>query len=156
HAGFRRRLERDLVDHLAGLEVHRPQRAVGGDAALLGAARRQADVVLLLVHRRLVSGRGDAALGAGDVGDAALGVERRREEGGRAVPPRAGLFAALVTHHADTGVELDRRVGIVVDRLAGLRVDALRPGDLLLVLISAQELTAVAVERVVIAIAREV
>src|SRR5262249_61536809 len=65
-------------------------------------------------------------------------------------------FATLVTHHADTGVELDRRVGIVVDRLAGLRVDALRPGDLLLVLISAQELTAVAVERVVIAIAREV
>src|SRR3954470_1538268 len=91
HAGLGWRLELDLVDDLAGLEVHRPERAMGGDAALLGAARRQADIVLLLVHRRLACGRGDAALGARDIGDAALGVERRREKGRRAVPPRTGL-----------------------------------------------------------------
>src|SRR5947209_2893111 len=140
HARLGRRLERRLAHDLAGLQVDRPERAMGGHAALLGAAWRQADVVLVLIHRGLAGGTRDAALGAGDVGNAALGVQGRREEGRRAVPPGAGLFTALAAPHADAGIGLYVLGRIVVDRLAGLRIDALRPGNLLLILVGADEL----------------
>src|SRR5262249_10990104 len=149
HARLRRRLERRLADDLAGLEVHRPQGAVGGDAALLGATGRQADIVLLLVHGRLAGGAVKSGLGAGDIDGHPLLVEGRREEGRRAVPPRTSFLARLFAHHTDARIGLDRSGGIVVDRLAGLRIDALGPGDLLLVLVGAQELAVGAVERVV-------
>src|SRR5262249_59449157 len=132
-----RRLERRLAEDLAGLHIERPERAMGGDAALLGAARRQADIVLVLVHRGLAGRARDAAFGARHVGNAALGIHGRREEGRRAVPPRARLFAALGAPHADAGIGLHVFRRVIVDRLAGLRIDPLRPGDLLLILVGA-------------------
>src|SRR5712671_6494375 len=42
-----RRLERLLADDLSGLQIERPKRTMRRDPALLGAAWRQTDIVLL-------------------------------------------------------------------------------------------------------------
>src|SRR5712671_2386426 len=81
HARLGRRLERLLADDLSGLQIERPKRTMRRDPALLGAAWRQTDIVLLLVHRGLAGGARDAALGARHIGNAALGIQGRREEG---------------------------------------------------------------------------
>src|SRR6266550_2324883 len=121
---------------------------------MFAAARRQADVVLILIKRGAACRSGDAAFSACHIGDHALGIHRWREERRGAVPPRAGFLAGFSAANANAIVDLHVLGRVVVDRLAGLLVDALGPGDFLLVLVGTQELTAVAVERVVVPVAR--
>src|SRR5580700_2094145 len=156
HAGLGYGWELRLGDHLAGAQVHGPDRAMGRDAALFLTARGQADIVLGLVERGLDVGAGPAALGAPYISDHALLIERGRKEGGRAVVPGARLLSGLAAHAADSGIELHAAARIIVDRLAGLGIDALGPVHLLLILIGPQELSAGAIEGVEETVAREV
>src|ERR1019366_3146291 len=95
HAGLGYGWELRLGDHLAGAQVHGPDGAMRGDAALFLAARGQADIVLGLVERGLDVGAGPAALGAPHIGDHALLIEGGWEEGRRAVVPRTGFLSGL-------------------------------------------------------------
>src|SRR5215468_3548591 len=118
-------------------------------AALLEAAHALADPVAIFVHRGLDRGAGGTTFGGRNIGHHALGIIGRREERRRPAPPWAQLLAGFAAPYTNAGIGLHIEVRIIVDGLAGLRIDALRPGDLLLILVGAQELTARAIKRVV-------
>src|SRR5579864_2967170 len=137
HAGLVRDWILRLGDNPAGAHVERPHGAMRARPTLLLAAHAQPDPVLVLVHRGPHDGAARAALGARHVGDHALGVEGRREEGRRAAIPRAGFLPRLAAPLTEPGIALHIAGRIVVERLAGLRIDALGPGHLLLILVGA-------------------
>src|SRR5262249_30626413 len=94
-----------------------------------------------------------AALVAGDVNELGLLAIGWRPEVGATVHVRAGVLQDV-----GAALPLDREVlhvlaRIVVDRLAGLGIDALRPGHLVGILRRLQELAILPIQRVVEAIA---
>src|SRR5215468_1246914 len=127
-----------------------------GGATLLLTAHAKADPILLLIHRSLHDGAARATFGARHIGDHALGIEGWRKECRRAVVPWTGFLSGLAAPLAETAIALHVARRVVVKRLAGLGIDALGPGHLLLVLVGPQELAVGAVERIVEAVTGEV
>src|SRR5215510_10623767 len=135
----------------------------GGDRAVIEIAGVGALVALLgvdaAVGRLVDRGRAvlrEAAFGADAVGDLLDGVVGHRLVGDAAVPGRAGALHAVAAQRTRLGdVLLNVELGIVFDRLAGFRIDALRPVQVVHVLAALDEAAVAAVERVEEAVAAE-